>query len=145
VNEVQLIGVVSDLDFKVRNVAFEAKVFNRYDTFDGIANRNKKTPGYAYLYCNLLNRVVLIIIILRVKSLHINMHEQYLQKCMFMKVNFFGIKSKSKREFEKADMHVVNLVELTTIMSPITTFELELVPMFFHMDSINEFRSFLQS
>jgi hypothetical protein len=71
--EVQLIGVVNDLDFRVRNVAFETKVFNRYDTFDRIANRNKEYLGYAYLYCDLLNMVVLIIIILRVKSFHINM------------------------------------------------------------------------
>ncbi len=35
--------------------------------------------------------------------------------------------------------------QLMTIVSLITTFELELVPMFFHMDSIKEFRSFLQS
>jgi hypothetical protein len=76
---------------------FETKVFNRYDTFYQIANRNKEDLGYAYLYCDLLNKVVLIIIIFRVKSLHINMHEQYLQKCMFMKVESFCIESKSKR------------------------------------------------
>jgi hypothetical protein len=29
VKEVQLIGVVNDLDFRVRDVTFEAKVFNR--------------------------------------------------------------------------------------------------------------------
>jgi hypothetical protein len=105
--EVQLIGVVNDLDFGVRDVAFEVKVFNRCDTFDRIANKSKEDVGYAYLYCNLLNKVALITIILRVKSLHINMHEQYLQKCMFMKVKIFGIESKSKRRFEKGDMYVV--------------------------------------
>jgi hypothetical protein len=55
---------------------------------------------------------------------------------MFVKVEYFGIESKSKRGFEKGDMHVVITIELTTIRSPIIVFELELVPMFFHMDSI---------
>jgi hypothetical protein len=36
-----------------------------------------------------------------VKLPHIDMHEQHLQKCMFMKVENFGIESKSKRGFEK--------------------------------------------
>jgi len=59
---------------------------------------------------------------------------------MFMKVKFFGIESKSKRGFEQSDMHVVIIIELMTIMSLIIVFELELVPMFFHMDSIREFK-----
>jgi hypothetical protein len=62
-----------------------------------------------------------------------------------MKVEIFGIESKSKRRFEKGDTHVVILVELMTIVSPITAFELELIPMFFHMDSIKEFRSSFQT
>jgi hypothetical protein len=37
-------------------------------------------------------------------------------------------------------MHVVITIELMTIMSPIIVFELELVSMFFHMDSIGEFK-----
>jgi len=64
---------------------------------------------------------------------------------MFVKVENFGIESKSKRGFEKGDMHVVITIESMTIVSPITIFELELVPMFFHMDSIKEFKSFLQN
>jgi hypothetical protein len=32
--EDRLIVVVDDLDFKIKDVAFEAKVFNRYGTFD---------------------------------------------------------------------------------------------------------------
>jgi hypothetical protein len=63
---------------------------------------------------------------------------------MFVKVENFGIKLKSKRGFEKGDMHVVITIE-STIMLPITFFEPKLVPMFFHIDSIKEFRSFLQS
>jgi hypothetical protein len=33
---------------------------------------------------------------------------------MFVKVNFFVIESKSKRGFEKSDMHVVITIELMT-------------------------------
>jgi hypothetical protein len=54
-----------------------------------------------------------------------------------MKVKNFNIESKSKKGFEKCDIHVVIIVELTMIVSPIITFELKLVPMFFHMDSIH--------
>jgi hypothetical protein len=48
--------------------------------------------SYAYLQCDFLDKAVLTIIIFGDKSLHINMHEQYLQKGMFMRVNFFDIK-----------------------------------------------------
>jgi hypothetical protein len=34
VKEGRLVVVVNDLDFKIKDVAFEAKVFNRYGTFD---------------------------------------------------------------------------------------------------------------
>jgi hypothetical protein len=54
VKEAQLVVAVDDLDFEVRNVAFEAKVFNGYDTFDQIANRSMENPAYAYLHCDLL-------------------------------------------------------------------------------------------
>jgi len=40
-----LVGV-DDLDFKVRDVAFETKVFNKYDTFDEIMNRTMENPSY---------------------------------------------------------------------------------------------------
>jgi hypothetical protein len=66
------------LDFGVRNVAFEVKVFNKYGTLDQIANKNMEDPSYAYLHCDLLNRVAMTIITLKVKSPHIDMHEQYL-------------------------------------------------------------------
>jgi hypothetical protein len=55
---------------------------------------------------------------------------------MFVRVENFGIESKSKRGFEKGDMHVFITVESTTIVSLIPTFQPKLVPMFFHMDSI---------
>ncbi len=55
---------------------------------------------------------------------------------MFVKVEFFCIKSKSKRGFEKGDMHVVITIASTTIVKLIPTFQPKLVPMFFHMDSI---------
>jgi hypothetical protein len=143
--EVGLVVVVDDLDFGVRNVVFEAKVLNRCGTFDQIANRSMEDVSYAYLHYDLLDRETLTTIIFKIKSLHINMHEQYLQKCMFVRVKIFGIESKSKRVFEKGDMHVVIIVKSMTIVSPITIFELELVPMFFQLDSIREFISFFQS
>jgi hypothetical protein len=40
VKEVKLIVVVDDLNFRIRDVAFEAKVFNKYGTFDSITNRS---------------------------------------------------------------------------------------------------------
>jgi len=41
--EARLVVKVDDLDFKIRDVAFKANVFNRYGTFD---------LGYAYLHCD---------------------------------------------------------------------------------------------
>jgi hypothetical protein len=40
VKEAKLVVVKNDLDFKIKNVTFEAKVLNRYGTFDRIANRS---------------------------------------------------------------------------------------------------------
>jgi hypothetical protein len=57
----------------------------------------------------------------------------------------FGIESKFKRGFEKSDIHVVITIELTTIMSLILTFQPKLIPMFFHMNFIREFRSSIQN
>jgi hypothetical protein len=37
--EVRLVILVDDLDFEIKNVAFEAKVLNRYGTFDQFANK----------------------------------------------------------------------------------------------------------
>ncbi len=42
-------------------------------------------------------------------------------------------------------MHVVITIETRTIVSLIHAFQLELIPMFFHMDSIKKFISFIQS
>jgi hypothetical protein len=73
--EVQLVVVIDDLDFGIKDVVFEAKVLNRHDTFDRIANRSMKDPIYAYLHCDLLNMVALTTISFKVKSLHIDMYE----------------------------------------------------------------------
>jgi len=102
-------------------------------------------PRYAYLHCDLLDRVDLTTITLKIKSPHIDMHEQYLPKGMFMRVKIFNIESKSKRGFERGDMHVVITIESSTIVSPITIFEPQLVPMFFHMDPIRKFKSLFQN
>jgi len=97
--------------------------------------------GYAYLRCDLLDMATLTIITLKVKLPYIKMHEQHLQKCMFVRVENFGIDSKSKRGFEKGDMHVVITIESITIVLSIPTFQLEIISMFFHMDSIKNFKS----
>jgi hypothetical protein len=137
--EARVVVVMDDLDFEIRNVAFEVKVFNKYNTFDRIANRSIKDLGYAYLHYDLLDMATLITITLRVKLPHIKMHEQHLQKGMFVRVEFFCIESKSKKCFEKKDMHVVITIESRTIVSSILAFQPKLVPNFFHMDSIEEF------
>jgi hypothetical protein len=120
--EARLVVAVDDLDFEIGDITFEAKMFNRYDTFDQIANRSMEDPCYAHLHCDLLDKAT----ILKVKSPHIDMHEQHLQKCMFVKVNVFCIESKSKRGFKKCDMHVVITIELTTNVSSILAFQFEL-------------------
>jgi hypothetical protein len=66
------------LDFRIKNVAFETNVLNRYGIFYWIANKNMEDPSYAYLHCDLLDKATLTTIILRVKSPFIEMHEQHL-------------------------------------------------------------------
>jgi hypothetical protein len=66
---------VDDLDFGIRDVAFEAKVFNTYGAFDRITNKSMEDLSYAYLHCDLLNRAALTTITLRTKSFHIDIHE----------------------------------------------------------------------
>jgi hypothetical protein len=64
---------------------------------------------------------------------------------MFVRVENFGIESKFKRGFEKVDMHVVIIIESTTIVSSIPAFQVKLIPMFFHMDSIKKLKNSIQS
>ncbi len=87
-------------------------------------------PGYAYLYCELLDRVGVIMITLRVKSPHIQMHENVFQQKLYVKVENFGIEVRSLRGFEKGDMPIILTGESTTIVSSITRFEPTLIPMF---------------
>ncbi len=51
-----------------------------------------------------------------------------------LRVEIFYVESKSKKAFEKGDMHVVITIELITIVSLIPAFQPKLIPMFFHMD-----------
>jgi hypothetical protein len=143
--ETRLVVAMDDLDFKIKDVAFEAKVFDRYGTIDQIANRSMEDLSYPYLHCDLLDMVTLTTIILKLKSPYIKMHEQHLQKGMFVKMEFFCIESKSIKGFEKGDMHVVIIIELTTIVSSNPTFQPKLIPMAFHMDSIKKLESYIQS
>jgi hypothetical protein len=78
VKKTRLVVVVDDLDFRIKVITFEVKVFNRYGTFDRIANRSMEDPSYAYLHCDLLDKATLTTITLRVKSPYIEMHEQHL-------------------------------------------------------------------
>ncbi len=57
--EGKLVVVVDDLDFRIKDVAFEAKVFNRYGTFDQIANRSMENPSYAHLHYNLSDKAIM--------------------------------------------------------------------------------------
>jgi hypothetical protein len=132
VKEARLIVAMDDLDFGIKDVAFEVNVFNRYGTFDQITNRNMEDSSYAYLHCDLLDRAILTTITLRVKLFHIDMHEQHLQKGMFVRVEIFHIKSKSKSGFEKGDMHVVITIESITIVSSILIFQPNKFPFFPH-------------
>jgi hypothetical protein len=59
VKKARIIVAVDDLDFGIKDVTFEAKVFNRYGTFDQIANRNMEDPSSAYLHYDLLNMATL--------------------------------------------------------------------------------------
>jgi hypothetical protein len=74
-NKAKLVVAMDDLNFGIKDVAFEAKVFSRYDTFDQIANKGMEDPSNAYLHCDLLDRASLTTIILRVKLPYIEMHE----------------------------------------------------------------------
>jgi hypothetical protein len=75
VKEARLIVVMDDLDFEIKDVTFEAKVLNRYGTFDQIANKNMEDPSCAYLHCDLLDMATLTTITLNVKLPHIKMLE----------------------------------------------------------------------
>ncbi len=77
-------------------------------------------PSYAYLHYDLLDKTTMNTITLRMKLPHIEMNEQHLKKRLFVKVEIFCIKLKSKRGFEKRDMHVMT-IESITIVSSIPT------------------------
>jgi hypothetical protein len=72
------------------DVTFEGLVLNWYHTFDHITKKTMNDPYYVYLYCELLDIIGLITITLRVKSPHIQMHEN-VQKGLYVKVENFGI------------------------------------------------------
>ncbi len=73
--EGRLIVAMDELDFGIRIVAFETKVFNKYGTFNWIVNMNMEDLGYEYLHCDLLDKAVVTTTTLKVKSAHIDMHE----------------------------------------------------------------------
>jgi hypothetical protein len=81
---------MDDLDFGIIDVIFEAKVLNRYNTFDQIVNRTMEDVGDVYLHCDLLDRVVLTTFTLRVTSPHIEMYEHLLQKGTYVRMIFLA-------------------------------------------------------
>jgi hypothetical protein len=97
--------------------------------------------SHAYLYCELLDLIRLIMITLCVTSPHIQMHENVLQNVLYDRLNFIGIEARFQRGFEKKDMPIILMVESTIIVLSITKFELALIPMFFHFDSLKECKS----
>jgi hypothetical protein len=64
---------------------------------------------------------------------------------MHLITDFFGHKIKIHQGFDKCDMHIVTIVESTTIVLSIFSFQLELVPLFFQIDSIKKFRNYIQN
>ncbi len=56
-----------------------------------------------------------------------------------------ALNQSSKRGFKKGDMHVVITIKSTIIVSSILAFQPELIPMFFHTDSIKKFKSYIHS
>jgi len=111
---------IDDLNMGFHDVAFEGFVLNRYGIFYHITKKTMDDLGYGYLYCKLFDRVGLIIITLLVKSLHIQMHENVLQKGLYVKVENFKIKARSHNGFEKRDMQMYLIVKSTTIVSSIS-------------------------
>jgi hypothetical protein len=101
--------------------------------FDRITKKTMDGSGYAYIYCELLDRVGLTMITLRIKSPHIQMHENVLQKWLYVKVKNFGIEVGSHKGFEKGNIPIILIVESIISVLSITTFEHTLIPMFFHL------------
>jgi hypothetical protein len=99
--ETRLVVAVDDLDFGIKDLAFEAKVFNKYGTIDQIANMSMVDLDYTYLHYDLLDMVTLTTITLRMKSHHINMHEQHLQKGMFVRVENLALSQNPKGVLRK--------------------------------------------
>jgi hypothetical protein len=126
--------VVNDLNFGVQDIVFGAKMFNRHGTFDGIANTNMEHPSYAYLHCDLLDKVALTTITFKVKSSHINMLTICKKTCLGrLKISALSQSPK------------VTCMLSLQLYTPIISFELKLVPMFFHMDFTRKIKSSLQS
>jgi hypothetical protein len=48
VKETQLVVAIDDLDFGIKDVAFEAKALNRHGTFDRITNKSMEDSVYAF-------------------------------------------------------------------------------------------------
>ncbi len=99
--EVRLVLVVNDLDFGIKNVAFQAKVFKKYGIFDQIANKSMGDPSYAYLHCDLLDKVALTIVLLRVKLFHIKMMKNICKRACLWRLKTLALNQNLKGVLRK--------------------------------------------
>jgi hypothetical protein len=82
VKEARLVVVMNDLNFGIKDLAFQAKVFNKYGIFDRIPNVSMGDPNYVYLRCDLLDKVALTIVLLKVKLFRIKMMNICKKACL---------------------------------------------------------------
>ena len=132
----RLVVSVDDLTEGTRDVAFEGKILSRYGNWD--PTKDVKHP---YLHCDLLDREGYTTITMSLVRPQIEQHEGKLNVGSFIRIENFGVASKSEKSFEKGDMPVVLKVQSTTSVTTISNGgENEFIPKFYHSDSIAEFR-----
>lgn len=131
----RLVVSVDDLTEGTRDVAFEGKILSRYGNWD--PTKDVKHP---YLHCDLLDREGYTTITMSLVRPQIEQHEGKLNVGSFIRIENFGVASKSEKSFEKGDMPVVLKVQSTTSVTTISNGgENEFIPKFYHSDSIAEF------
>jgi hypothetical protein len=95
---------VEELDQKIQDVAFEGKIITRYRTFNLIVEGAIKNPNYSYLYYGFLDRDGYTGVTMMIKNTSMNLIEKNqtcLQKRLYIKVENFGLRRKSKRISKK--------------------------------------------
>ena len=131
---------VEDLDQGIRDVAFEARIMNCYGTYDRIVAKKLDT-SFQYLYCDLFDRGGFTTMTLMCKNEIISKHEACLHKRLFVRVENFGLQSKSINGYQQGDMPMVIVIGDTMLVSNILPFHLEVLPMFFFNSFVAEFKT----